>query len=191
MHGGVNLVQLREKDLPASSLLKLATSLREITRGHALFFVNDRVDVALACDADGVQLGEEALPLRVARQLVGEDVLLGRSAHSLEGAVVAESEGADLLVVGTIFDTPSHVDAPPAGRDLLRQVAQAVGAPFIGIGGINIGNIGQVVQAGASGAAVIRAILGASDPEEAASQLRRALNAAWEQCRTVRKGITP
>lgn len=181
--GGVNLVQLREKDLPAAALLELARRLRLVTRGKALLFVNDRVDVALACGADGVQLGEDGLPLEAARALVGRDLLLGRSVHTGEGASQAERQGAELLVVGTIFRTASHPGAPPAGVGLLRQVAEVVRIPFLGIGGIDRGNVNSVLEAGASGVVVIRTILEAADPEREAQRLRGVMEETWARRR--------
>jgi len=178
VRGGANMVQLREKGLPGGELLRLALDLRRITEGRALLFVNERVDVALACGADGVQLGEEALPVAAARRVAGERLLIGRSVHSLEGAIEAEREGADLLVVGTIFATASHPGARPAGVSLLREVASRVSIPVVGIGGIEASNTAQVVEAGAAGVAVIRSVLAAPDPEEAARTLWRALSSS-------------
>jgi thiamine-phosphate pyrophosphorylase len=177
--GGVDLVQLREKDLPARELLDLAQQLREITRGKALFVVNDRVDVALACAADGVQLGEEGLPAPVARRLLGEGLLVGRSVHSVAGATQAEAQGADFLLAGTVFPSLSHPQGRPAGAGLLRQVRGAVRIPLLGIGGVTAANVGQVMAAGAQGAAVIQAILSAQDPALAAAELRAAMLQAW------------
>ena len=105
VEGGVGMIQLREKDLPASELLSLARELRSVTEGRALLIVNDRVDVALLSGADGVQLGEKGLDAASARRLVGPDMLIGRSVHSVEGAAEAEADGADFLVLGTIFES--------------------------------------------------------------------------------------
>ncbi|MFQ5860537.1 MAG: thiamine phosphate synthase [Dehalococcoidia bacterium] len=180
VEGGVELVQLREKDLPGGTLLELAHRVNEAVGDQALFFVNERVDVALACDADGVQLGEEALPPRTVQQLAGERLLIGRSVHSVEGAVRAQAEGADLLLVGTIFPSGSHRDAPVAGVELLQQVARQVTIPVLAIGGVQENNVAEVIRAGAGGAAVIRAILAAGDPRQAAKRLSEALARAWE-----------
>ena len=156
--GGVGMVQLREKDLPARALLDLAKRLRAVTTDKALLIVNDRVDVALLCDADGVQLGEDGLDVAAARELLGHDRLIGRSVHSIEGAVAAELEGADYLVLGTIFPTASHPGAETGGLDLVRAATNAVRIPVLGIGGITAGNAAAVMDAGASGIAVITAI---------------------------------
>jgi thiamine-phosphate diphosphorylase len=171
--GGVDLVQLREKDLPGGKLLELARALKERIGDSALLVINERVDVAAAAQADGVQLGEEALPVAAARDILGPKVLIGRSVHSLEGAVQATEQGADFLVVGTIFATRSHPSEEPAGPDLIRRIAAEVPLPLIGIGGINLANVAQVIEAGARGVAVITSILAAADPGEAAYQMKQ------------------
>lgn len=187
--GGVDVVQLREKDLPAGQVLELAHRLNRVTSGSALLLINDRLDVALACGADGVQLGEGALPTTAARRVVGEELLIGRSVHSPEGATAAEGEGADFLVVGAVFSTRSHADVIPSGPDLLGRVAAKTDLPLFGIGGISTANVGQVIAAGASGVAVISAILGATDPEEAARKLKEAMADAWTAARGAGSGI--
>ena len=182
--GGVDLVQLREKDLPGGELLEMANRLRRVTEGSALLFVNGRVDVALACGADGVQLGEDAIPVEAARRVAGESLMVGRSVHNLEGAVEAEAAGADFLVVGTVFPTGSHPHGETVGPQLLAEVAKRVRIPFLGIGGIHAGNLRRVMAEGASGAAVISAILSDPDPREAASQLKGAMEEAWGELGT-------
>lgn len=169
--GGVGMVQLREKDLPAAPLLELARRLREVTAGKALLIVNDRVDVASLCDADGVQLGEDGLDVASARKLLGSEKLIGRSVHSVEGAAAAECEGADYLVLGTIFPTASHPGAETGGLDLVRAATNAVRIPVLGIGGITVDNAAGAMDAGAAGIAVITAITLADDPTGAAREL--------------------
>ena len=171
LEGGVNMVQLREKEVPPEELLALAHEIREITRGRALFVVNQRMDVALASDADGVQLGEEAMSVKAAREQAGDRLLIGRSVHSVASAREAESQGADFLLVGTIFPTASKPGAEPAGLALLSDVAGAVATPFLAIGGVNRENAGQVMEQGCHGVTVISAILGAADPGQAAREL--------------------
>ena len=178
VEGGVGLVQLREKDMSASELYSLARRLKAIVEGRALLFVNDRLDVALAAKADGAQLGERALPLDAARRVAGGRLLLGRSVHSVAGAVAAEAEGADLLTLGTIFPTASHPDSPTGGLTLVRDVAAAVSVPFVGIGGVTASNVGDVVAQGASGAAVITAITTSADPAAASAALLASMRAA-------------
>ena len=185
--GGVNLVQLREKDLPAGELFALALRLREITTGRALLWVNDRVDVALAAGADGVQLGEQGLPMAAAREVAGERLMLGRSVHSVEGAREAESRGAELLMVGSIFPSASHPDAVAAGTDMLRSLRDVVGIPYLAIGGVNPQNIPSVIENGASGAAVISAICSSDDPEQSTRALKMKMADAWESVRGQRR----
>lgn len=176
--GGVDIVQLREKDLPAAELYSLALRVKDIVGNRALLFLNDRVDVAVAADADGVQLGENALPVEVARRIAGENLLLGRSVHSVSGAIEAESQGADILTLGTIFPTASHPGIRTGSSELVREVATAVSIPFLGIGGIDAANAEQVIGEGAAGVAVISAISTAQDPALAAAGLCNAMRAA-------------
>ena len=177
--GGAGMVQLREKDCPAGELLSLARELRSVTEGRALLIVNDRVDVAILSGADGVQLGENGLDVASARRLVGPEMLMGRSVHSVEGAVEAESSGADFLVLGTIFETASHPGADTGGLDLVRDVTGTVRIPVIGIGGISESNVAGLVESGAAGAAVITAISMTRDPEKAAFHLSAAMRRAY------------
>ena len=180
LEGGVDLVQLRERDLPAARLLAVAQRLREVTRGRALLFVNDRLDVALACGADGVQLPEDGLPVAEARRLAGPAIAIGRSVHDVAGALAAAQAGADLLLVGTIYPSRSHLGGPVSGPGLISQV-RAVLPDFsgllLGIGGITSANAGEVLAAGADGVAVISSILGAADVRGATEELRAALGA--------------
>ena len=155
VEGGCGMVQLREKDLPAGKLLELASRLRSITSGRALLIVNDRVDVALAAGADGVQLPEDGLAVDAAR-LVGGNTLVGRSVHSVAGGVRAVGDGADFLVAGSVFATASHPGASPRGLGLISGLAGTVDVPVIGIGGIDGCTAESVMRSGASGVAVIR-----------------------------------
>ena len=177
--GGVGLVQLRAKELPGGRIMSLAEELKRAIDGRALLLVNERVDIAVAAAADGVQLGEEALPVTTARRLLPGNSLIGRSVHSVDGAAEAFSHGADFLVVGTMFATGSHPGAVPAGPGLMHEVSLQCSVPLIGIGGIAAGNLAEVVSAGASGVAVIRSILSAPDPQAAAAELKLALREAW------------
>ena len=176
--GGVGMVQLREKDLPAAKLYALARRLRGITRGRALLYVNDRVDVALAAGADGVQLGEGGLPLKAARRVAGTCLLIGMSVHSVDGGVRAELEGADLLVAGTVFRTGSHPGRVPQGVGILEKLRERVRIPFLAIGGVTAENVGPVIRAGAAGAAVITAITQSDNPERASQELVKLMEEA-------------
>lgn len=180
LDGGVDLVQLREKDLPARDLLVTAQLLREMTRGRALLFVNDRLDVALACGADGVQLPEDGLPVAEARRLAGPALAIGCSVHDVTGAMAAAEAGADLLLVGTIYASRSHLGGPVSGPGLIAQVRAALPdftGLLLGIGGITPANAGEVLAAGAGGVAVISSVLGAADVRGAAEEVRAALGA--------------
>jgi thiamine-phosphate pyrophosphorylase len=175
IEGGVNVVQLREKDLTAAELVPLAEHLRAITRDKALLIVNSHVDVALLCGADGVHLPERGASVAVTRRLAGDGFIIGRSAHSVEEAVRAEEEGADYVQVGAIFPTRSHPGQAPAGLALLRSAVARVSIPIVAVGGITAGNVGQVMQARARGVAVISTILGSSSPGAAARRLAEAM----------------
>ena len=183
VEGGANLVQLREKDLPAADLLALAERLRAVTQDRALLVVNDRLDVALACDAEGVHLPEQGLPVEAARRLAGQGFVIGRSVHSVAEAVRAQEEGADYVQVGAIFASRSHPGQAPAGLGLLETVVAAVSIPILAVGGITAANVGEAMRAGAGGAAVISAILGAPSPREAARDLARAMAAVGAKAR--------
>ena len=139
--GGVSMVQLRAKEMPGGLMLSLAREMEDVIGGRAALLINERVDVAAVAPAGGVQLGEAALSASSARQLLPAGSLIGRSVHSVEGAVQATSDGADFLVVGTMFATRSHPGEEPAGPGLLRQVAGRCDLPLIGIGGITPENV--------------------------------------------------
>jgi len=162
--GGVNMVHLRERNLSTSELYDLAMKIREVTKNKALFFINDRVDLAIACQADGVQLGSTGLPTNVVRMMVGSDVWIGKSVHSTEEALTAQRDGADLILLGTIFQSRSHPDFAGIGIGEIQRTCSVIDLPVIAIGGINQYNVADVVHSGAMGAAVISAIMGSSDP---------------------------
>ena len=187
VEGGVNMVQLREKDLPGGRLLELALEIQEAVRDRALLIINERVDVALACGADGIHLGEEALSPSAARHIVGEDLLIGRSVHDMERAIEAQEQGSDYLIAGTVFATGSHPGFKPLGVGFMKEMASAVRIPYLGIGGINASNAAEVIDAGASGVAVISTILASDRPGELARALWETVKEAWES-RLVAKG---
>lgn len=174
---GVNMVQLRGHRLAARELYTLALSIQPLCqRYQAALIVNDRLDVGQAVGADGLQLGSRSLPLSVARQLVGERYLLGASVHSRTKAQHALKNGADFLLVGTIYPSRSHPDEPGRGPHLVRAIKQALPTvPIIAIGGITAANAAQVIEAGADGIAVISAILAAPDVEQATKALYAAI----------------
>lgn len=177
--GGVSMVQLREKQMPADQLLALARRLKTATRGKALLIINDRVDVALAVEADGVQLPENGLPTRVVRGLIGKYAVLGRSVHDVDTAHQASRDGAEFVIAGTIYKSPSKPDAKPAGTNLIVEITKDSSLPVLAIGGVTAEKVPELVKAGAAGVAVISAIAGASDPKAAAEALTEALREAW------------
>jgi len=163
--GGATIIQLRDKTASTRQLLEIAQSIRQLTRqAKALFIVNDRLDVALAAEADGVHVGQDDLPVEIARKIAGGNFIIGASATSLEEAHRAAAAGADYLGIGTIFPTGSKSDVGPAlGLELLGQIKQATNLPVIAIGGITADNAPSVLEAGADGLAVISAISSAPD----------------------------
>ena len=177
--GGAGMVQLRERDLSSDALFALAKRIREITRDRVLLFVNERVDVALAVGADGVQLPESGLPVDEVRSVAGDRLLIGRSVHDVEGAVAAEADGANLLIAGSVFATASHPGHVPEGIELLHELSESVGVPYLGIGGVTAENVGAVMEAGASGAAVITAVTESDDPRLAAHDLAGEISRTW------------
>ena len=169
--GGVGMVQVREKGMASGDLYLLATKLRLVTQGRALLIVNDRVDVALAVGADGVHLPSHSLPVYAVKRIGEGRLLVGRSVHGVEEAVTAEKDGADYLILGTIYGTQSHLGRPPSGPRLVEAVKVRVGSPVYAIGGIDPSNAGEVMRAGADGVAVIRSILASPDPRSSAREL--------------------
>jgi thiamine-phosphate pyrophosphorylase len=166
---GLRAVQLREKDLEVRELLAQAAVLREITRRRgARLLINERADVALAVGADGVQRTHASLPVEALRRVGPPPFLVGASVHSKEEAILAEREGADFIVFGPVYDTPSKRQyGPPQGLAALRAVADSVARPVLAIGGITPARVAEVVGAGAVGVGVISAILAAERPADA------------------------
>lgn len=176
-HGGAGMVQLREKDLTARELYALGVSLQSQLAPHGVpLLINDRLDVAQALDAAGVHLAGHSLSPGLARRVLGPDKLIGVSTHSLDHARQAMDAGVNFIVFGPVFDTPSKRQyGAPQGLHHLAEVVAHVTCPVIAIGGIDTGNMSQVLQTGAHGVAMIRAVLAAPDPAAAARQLRKQL----------------
>jgi thiamine-phosphate pyrophosphorylase len=168
---GVRLVQLRLKGAGDAQAYALAAQVAtELRRRAALLILNDRVDLALAVDADGVHVGERDLPVSVARRLIGPDRILGASAHDAAEATSAVQSGADYVTCGPVF--PNEVKGTsPRGLDVIREVRATTVVPVYGVGGIDAGNAARVLQAGASGVAVVHPIGDAADPAAAAKQI--------------------
>jgi len=177
--GGVDWVQLRDKQASALAMHRQACELLRVVRaGGARLSINDRLDVALAIEADGVHLAGQSLPVAPAKRLSAGQLLVGRSVHSRDEAVVEAEAGADYLTFGHVFPSTSKPGMPPHGLDELADVVKAVDVPVIAIGGITADNIDAVLQTGCAGIAVISAILSATDPQHAAQRLRQALDAS-------------
>ena len=178
--GGVDIVQLRDKGASREELLPLAVELKEICeRAGALFTVNDDVELARLSGAHGVHLGQEDEPTASAREMLGPGVVVGRSVSSVEQALEAVGEGADYLGVGTIYATPTKPEEAAAGPALLREISgAAIFVPWFAIGGVTLETAREMVEAGAPGFAVVRAVLDAEDPAAAARELRSFLTDA-------------
>jgi len=181
--GGVTCVQLREKTCSTREFIEQALAIRRFLQPrHIPLIINDRLDVALAVEADGVHLGQSDMPLETARRIAGESMLIGISAECLEDALAAEKGGADYLGVSPIYDTPTKTDTAPAlGLEGLQQIRRAVSLPLVGIGGLNADNAADVIGHGADGVAVVSAIVAADDPRAAAARLRRVIENARKQ----------
>jgi thiamine-phosphate pyrophosphorylase len=173
LDGGVKGIQLREKDLGGRELFDLAEKVKALcVDRQASLFINDRVDVALAVDADGIHLGGASIPIEAARALVGTDKLIGVSTHSMREAEEAERAGADFLLFGPIYFTPSKADyGEPQGLAALKEVVKKISIPVYAIGGIKVGNIVDMKEAGVRGIALISAIMSSADPCRATQEI--------------------
>lgn len=171
LDGGLQALQLREKDLEGGELYRLASTLRELTaRYRTRLFINDRLDVALAVDADGVHLGQASVPVSTARQLLGPGKLIGVSTHSLDEITAAA--GADFLLFGPVYFTPSKAEyGAPQGVNRLRSAVLHGPAPVFAIGGMKLAQIPEALATGAHGIGVITAISAAPDPAQATREL--------------------
>jgi thiamine-phosphate pyrophosphorylase len=180
--GGVNVVQLRDKYKSSRELYKIACEMREICRNNALFFVNDRLDIAVAAGADGVHLGQTDLPVEVARKIAPQNFLIGISVGNIDEAVKAESAGADYVAVSPVFSTSSKKNAGVGcGVETVREICAAIKCPVIGIGGINADNIAELIEVGLDGVAVISAVVSASDVTAATQALSAIIHDAKER----------
>jgi thiamine-phosphate pyrophosphorylase len=175
VQGGAGCVQLREKRCSTREYIDEARAIKAfLKREGVVFIINDRVDVAQAVGADGVHLGQNDMPLNMARAILGDSMIIGISAESAADAVAAERQGADYLGVSPIFATATKADtAPPLGLAGLREIRKAVSIPLVGIGGLNKHNAADVIRHGADGVAVVSAIVAADDPKAAAQELHQ------------------
>ena len=175
--GGADTIQFRQKNGATREIIETASQLKQLcTDAGVTFIVNDRVDVAIASEADGVHLGQDDFPIPLARKLLGESRIIGGSAASLEEAQKCIAEGVDYIGFGPVYPTASKEDAGPAtGIDLLKQVVEAIPLPIIAIGGVDVKNMPEVIHAGARGIAVISAVCCQDNPEQATRELFLAL----------------
>jgi thiamine-phosphate pyrophosphorylase len=177
LRGGVDMVQLRDKRADDEEILRTAARFRAVCHEHgALFWLNDRPDLALAAGADGIHVGQDDIPVAEVREQVGDSLLIGLSTHSPAQFDAALRSEADQLSVGPVWETPTKEGRPAAGLEYVRHAAEHGGErPWFAIGGIDLGNVAEVVAAGARRIVVVRAIRDAPDPEAAAAALRAAL----------------
>jgi len=170
--GGVTILQIREKDDSTLDFYKEAIKVKQLTKKYNIpYIVNDRLDIALAVDADGVHLGQGDMPLNIARNLLGPDKIIGVSVHNIEEALEAQACGADYIGVGAIFNTSTKKDAINVTIASLEEIKKSVSIPVIAIGGINYLNAKQVIQTGIDGIAVVSAILGEKNIRNASEKL--------------------
>lgn len=173
LRGGATFLQLREKDLGEAAILAEAREIQAIAARYRVpFVINDSVDIALACDADGVHVGQTDLMGRDVRTLIGPDKILGITANTVELAVAAEKAGADYIGAGAVFGTTTKQNAKNLSLDTLKAICQAVSIPVVAIGGVNADNLPRLAGTGAAGAAVVSALFAQKDPEEAARRMR-------------------
>ena len=164
LKGGVTMLQLREKNASGKEFLEKAIKLRELTKKYNVkFIINDRVDIAMLCDADGVHVGQSDIPANKVRELIGEDKIVGVSARTVEGALIAKKNGADYLGVGAMFTTTTKLDAKSVSIEKLKEIQEMVSLPVVAIGGLSLSNIDKLKECNVDGYAVVSAILGAEN----------------------------
>ncbi|WP_347552896.1 thiamine phosphate synthase [Pseudalkalibacillus hwajinpoensis] len=181
--GGAEIIQLRDKTSSKKVVLEKAQKLRELTREYNIpFIVNDHIDVALAVDADGIHLGQDDLPLEVARTIVGPNKIIGISTHRIEEAREAEKGGADYIGAGPIFPTNSKSDVvDPVTTAYIKEVASEITIPFVAIGGIKLHNVAEVVKAGANRICVISEVVGSEDVKGTCEMFNQSIEEASNQ----------
>lgn len=172
LQGGISFLQLREKNLGYDEFLQEAIELKMLTTFYDVpFVINDNVEIALACDADGVHVGQEDLPVEKVRDMIGPDKILGVSAQNVEQAIAAEKAGADYLGIGSVFPTNTKSDAKPMSFETVQEICRSVSIPIVAIGGINKTNILELAGSGVHGVAVVSAIFAQSDITAATEEL--------------------
>jgi thiamine-phosphate pyrophosphorylase len=180
LRGGATVIQLREKEASTREFIALGQRLQELCRARQVpLIINDRLDVALALGADGVHVGQDDMPVGLARQLLGPEKIVGATASTPQEARQAEADGADYLGCNAVFYTPTKTDTgAPLGIEGFRRLVQTVSIPIVAIGGIEAANAAKLIQAGAAGVAVVWAVWAADDPEAAAREICQVVRAA-------------
>ena len=174
LKGGVTCVQLREKELDDDSFLKEATDISKLCKRYEVpFFINDNVDIAIKCHADGIHVGQEDMAASKVRERVGDEMMIGVSVHSVEEALEAVRNGADCLGVGSMFTTSTKKDVNVLPKEVLRDICEVVDIPVVAIGGIGKSNISELSGCGMDGVALVSAIFSADDIEDECRQLRK------------------
>lgn len=164
LKGGVTMLQLREKNASGKEFLEKAIKLRELTKKYNVkFIINDRVDIAMLCDADGVHVGQSDIPANKVREIIGEDKIVGVSARTVEEALTAKENGADYLGVGAMFTTRTKLDAKSVSIEKLKEIKEVIKLPVVAIGGLSLSNIDKLKECNVDGYAVVSAILGAEN----------------------------
>ena len=175
--GGVSIVQIREKTAETLEFYKLALKVKRITSKYNIpLIINDRVDIALAIDADGVHIGQKDMPCDIARTLIGDDKIIGVSATTIEEAKKAEKDGADYIGSGAVFPTQTKNDAESITKNDLKKLAESVNIPIVAIGGITIENAKELANTGIAGLSVVSAIMNADNPKSASQKLLNIFN---------------
>ncbi|PGS52575.1 thiamine phosphate synthase [Bacillus sp. AFS041924] len=177
IQGGTTIVQIREKNCSSLDFYKIAMQVKEVTSKYNVpLIINDRLDIALAIKADGLHIGQEDLPLTVARKIVGENMIIGVSARTLEEAMLAQEQGADYVGIGSVYQTSTKLDAKYLTLDELQRIREEVKIPIVGIGGINEENVSELMETNIDGVAIVSAILGKEDIKSAAEKLSMLVN---------------
>lgn len=175
--GGVSVVQIREKTAETLDFYNLALKVKEITAKYDVpLIINDRVDVALAIDADGVHVGQSDMPCDVTRKLIGKDKILGVSAATIEEAKKAEKDGADYIGTGAVFPTATKDDAPSITKQDLKDVVESINIPVVAIGGITLENAHELTDTGIAGLSVVSAIMSSENPKKSSEELLKIFN---------------
>lgn len=178
--GGVTMVQLREKEASTLYFYNLAMRLKSMLKPYNVpLIINDRIDIALACDAEGLHIGQSDMPYAVARRLLGRDKIIGLSVENVQDAIDANNLDVDYIGISPVFSTLTKTDTATAlGLEGIREITRISTHPSVGIGGINLTNAQDIIRAGADGISVVSAIMSASDPQQSARQLKGIVNSS-------------